>query len=163
MEDRAKPGTHNGLRSRAYGLAHSPPWRCEVQDTCDFEQSPHRSAATHSVDMGFLADIAAIVRTYWAALLIVLIAVRLVRNRYKPVLRDIPGPFLASLSDLWLLQHCIRGKSYKDYELHRKYDTPLLRLGPNTISVADIEASRIIYGWKPVFKKVKTIPRTPRQ
>jgi hypothetical protein len=40
-----------------------------------------------------------------------------------------------------------------EYTLHRKYNTPLLRLGPNTISVSDSDALRIIYGWKPVFKK----------
>ena len=106
--------------------------------------------------MGLLSDVVGAVQRYWPYLLIALLVIHLVRNRYKPVLRNIPGPFLASLSDLWLFQHCARGKSFRDYELHRKYNSSLLRLGPNTISVADIEASRIIYGWKPVFKKVPT-------
>lgn len=94
-------------------------------------------------------------QSYWPYVLVAFFVAHLIRNRYKPVLRDIPGPFLASLTDLWLFQHCFRGKSFRDYELHRKYNSSLLRLGPNTISVADIEASRIIYGWKPVFKKVR--------
>lgn len=38
--------------------------------------------------------------------------------------------------------------------MHEKYNSPLLRLGPNTVSISDPEAIRVIYGWKPVLKKV---------
>jgi hypothetical protein len=108
--------------------------------------------------MGFLYDVIVIAQKYWYYALIIAVVGRLVRNKYKPGLHDIPGPFLASISDIWLLIHCLRGKSQKDYLLHRKYNSPLLRLSPNVISVADSDAVRIIYGWKPVFKKVRFIP-----
>jgi hypothetical protein len=104
--------------------------------------------------MAFLVETIQIVRTYLLPLLVVLLIAHLARNRYKAVLRDIPGPFLASLSDVWQLVHCYRGESHNDFLLHRKYDSSLLRLGPNRIAVADPEAVRVIYGWKPVFQKV---------
>ncbi|KAH0836163.1 hypothetical protein AYO21_04830 [Fonsecaea monophora] len=103
--------------------------------------------------MALFYDILALLQKYWIPCIFVGIFIRLLRNRYKPGVRGIPGPFLASISDLWLFIHCVQRKSQKDYELHRQYDTPLLRLAPNTISVGDAEAVRIIYGWKPVFKK----------
>ena len=111
--------------------------------------------------MGLLSSMISIVQQYWAPLILFVLITRLARNRYKPILREIPGPFLASLTDLWQFRHCVRRKANRDYELHRKYKSPLLRLGPNTISVADVEASRKIYGWKPVFKKVRTRTHLP--
>ena len=104
--------------------------------------------------MAFLAEAVHTVRTYLLPLLVVLLIAHLARNRYKSVLRDIPGPFLASLSDVWQLVHCWRGQSHNDYLLHRKYGSSLLRLGPNKVAVSDPEAIRKIYGWKPVFAKV---------
>jgi len=108
--------------------------------------------------MVLLSDAAAVaahaLRDYWPYILLVLILARFTRNHYLLGLHDIPGPFLSSLTDLWHFFHCLFGRSWKDYELHRKYNSPLLRLGPNTISVSDAEAVRIIYGYKPVFKKV---------
>ena len=104
--------------------------------------------------MAFLVEAIQVVRTYSLPFLVVLLIAHLARNRYKAVLRDIPGPFLASLSDLWQLVHCYHGEQHNDYLLHRKYGSSLLRLGPNKIAVADPEAIRVIYGWKPVFPKV---------
>ena len=107
-----------------------------------------------------LYQILGFVKDYWALILLSLVALRLIRNRYKTSLYDIPGPFFASLSDLWLLWHCYRGRCYKDYELHREYGSPVLRLGPNTVSVSDPNAVKIIYGWKRVFNKVHDIQIT---
>lgn len=106
--------------------------------------------------MGLLHDCVVLAQEYWLYIFTFGLLLRLARNRYKPVLRDIPGPFLASLSDLWLFFHCVRRKGNQDYLLHRKYNTPLLRLGPNTVSVSDPDAIRIIYGWKRVFPKVRS-------
>lgn len=79
---------------------------------------------------------------------------RLLYNRYERGLNKIPGPFLASLSDLWLFIHYMRRRGLTEYNLHQAYKSPILRLGPRTVSVADAEAIRVIYGWKPVFRKV---------
>jgi len=105
--------------------------------------------------MAFLASITWVVGAYWFPVCAVVILTRLIYNRYRYDLSDIPGPFLASLSDAWLFLHYLRRKGLEEYDLHQKYQSPLLRLGPNTISVSDAEAVRIVYGWKPVFAKVK--------
>ncbi|KAH8802544.1 cytochrome P450 oxidoreductase [Xylogone sp. PMI_703] len=98
--------------------------------------------------MSFLLDIVKLIEQYWLHILVGAIIIRLIFNRYKRGLSDIPGPLLASLTDLWFFGN-------EKYKLHDKYKSPLLRLGPNTVSIADSEAVRIIYGWKPVFKKVR--------
>ena len=103
--------------------------------------------------MTLLQNALIFVGAHWALVLIFMITLKLVRNRYQRGLSKIPGPFLASLTDLWLFYHCWCGKSYKDYELHRKYNSPLLRLGPNTISVSDGTAIKIIYDYKRIFPK----------
>lgn len=104
--------------------------------------------------MALLQDVFAASACYWVYFLVVAIIIRLALNHYKAGISDIPGPFLASVTDLWLLIHYLRRNGREEYRMHEKYNSPLLRLGPNTISVADPEAVRIIYGWKPVFNKV---------
>jgi hypothetical protein len=88
----------------------------------------------------------------WPALVLLALGARLLRNYSK--LNHIPGPFLAGLTDAWRFIHCLRGQSSRQYELHRKYNSHLIRLGPNTVSVSDATAIPIIYGLKPIFNKV---------
>lgn len=66
-------------------------------------------------------------------------------------IRDIPGPYPAAFSNLWLLYQCRRGRRFKAVdEAHKKYGK-LVRIQPNHISIADPEAIPIIYshggGW----------------
>lgn len=89
-------------------------------------------------------------------LLFVVIALRLAFNRYKNGLSGIPGPFLASLTDLWLFVHYVRRRGLTEYDLHQRYNAKILRVGPNMLSVSDAEAVKTIYGWKPIFTKVST-------
>ena len=91
----------------------------------------------------------------WPALIVLALGARFLRNYYK--LNHIPGPFLARFTDAWRLIHCLRGQSSRQYELHRKYNSHLIRLGPNTVSVSDATAIPIIYGLKPIFNKVRQI------
>lgn len=61
-------------------------------------------------------------------------------------LRDIPGPFAASISNLWLLLQCRQGKRYLSVDaLHKKYGK-LVRIQPHHVSVADDDAINAIYG-----------------
>ncbi|KAF9891923.1 hypothetical protein FE257_002886 [Aspergillus nanangensis] len=92
-------------------------------------------------------------QAYWIHACVALVVAKLVHNRLKNGLSHIPGPYLASLSDLWLLVHYTRRKGLQERSLHDRYNSPLIRLGPNTVSVADPEAVKIIYGWKPVLQK----------
>lgn len=61
-------------------------------------------------------------------------------------IRDIPAPFPAAWSNLWLLYQCRKGIRFLAVdEAHKKYGT-LVRIQPNHISVADAEAIPVIYG-----------------
>src|ERR1700761_276334 len=91
-------------------------------------------------------------KVLWPALILLAIGARFLRNYYR--LNHIPGPFLARFTDAWRFIHCFRGQSHRQYELHRRYDSHLVRLGPNTVSVSDATAIPIIYGLKPIFNKV---------
>ncbi len=77
-----------------------------------------------------------------------------VSNRYRYGISHIPGPFLASVTDIWRLVQVAKGGPQKvDLELHRKYGN-LVRLAPNLISVSDPEEIPTLYGISSKFKKV---------
>lgn len=66
--------------------------------------------------------------------------------RYVCALAGIPGPPTVICSRLWLAYHAAKGDMHKAIpELHRKYG-PLVRIAPNEVSVADLDAIREIYG-----------------
>ncbi|KAM0286509.1 hypothetical protein ACHAQH_000937 [Verticillium albo-atrum] len=61
-------------------------------------------------------------------------------------LRDIPGPLVARLSNVWLFSTARRGKRFMlVHEAHQKYG-PVLRVQPNHISINNDEAIQAIYG-----------------
>ncbi|KAH8593712.1 cytochrome P450 [Bisporella sp. PMI_857] len=61
-------------------------------------------------------------------------------------LKDVPGPFAAKFSSLWLLLQARKGKRYLSVnEAHAKYGK-LVRIQPNHVSIADEAAIPIVYG-----------------
>ncbi|KAI3390397.1 hypothetical protein diail_9810, partial [Diaporthe ilicicola] len=78
-------------------------------------------------------------------LFVLLAAPAIYRLRFHP-LAHVPGPPLAAVSSLFLYAICylgIEGSVIRRY--HEKYNTKVLRIGPNAISVADSNAVRDIY------------------
>ncbi|ESU17167.1 benzoate 4-monooxygenase [Fusarium graminearum PH-1] len=61
-------------------------------------------------------------------------------------LRDIPAPFPAQFSNLWLLYVCRRGERYRVVDQIHKELGPVVRIQPNHTSIADAEAIATIYG-----------------
>lgn len=101
-----------------------------------------------SVLLGFLA-------TYWLPILLAAVAARLIRNRYHNGLHKYPGPFLASLTDLWRLWDVYGQRPELTHQkLHAKYGD-VVRLGPNSLSFADPKALKTIYGLNKGFVKVR--------
>jgi len=73
---------------------------------------------------------------------------------FRPSLSRIPGPTTARFSRLYLMYHATRGDFHMLYRgLHDKYG-PLVRVGPNKISVADPGMIAAIYGVNSAFVKV---------
>ena len=74
-------------------------------------------------------------------------------QRHFHPLASVPGPFLASLSRLWLAQHSRSGDMHRTMiSLHATLG-PLVRTGPNEVSVADLTAIKTIYGAGTKFRK----------
>jgi benzoate 4-monooxygenase len=67
------------------------------------------------------------------------------RWHFSP-LSTIPGPKLAALTSLYYTFHEFRGDRYLFIDrLHREYG-PIVRIGPNHVSISDPAALKEIYG-----------------
>jgi hypothetical protein len=93
-------------------------------------------------------------------------------------LRDIPGPFLARFTRLWLLRQYVKGDFQKtNLELHERYGMfpnicgvsfpglepmmsvilgSIVRIAPNQYSVDSPDAAKVIYEHGSDFMKVST-------
>ena len=83
---------------------------------------------------------------------VVLTLVNLVRAYFR--LSGVPGPKLASFTDVWRL----RAQNSPQYSvtiarLHKQYGK-LVRIGPNHVSISDPGAVPIVYSTRPVWDKV---------
>lgn len=76
---------------------------------------------------------------------ILLVLLHLLSNHYTKALHKIPGPFLASTTNFWRLLHVRTGHFHlTQIRLHERYG-PVVRLGPNVLSIADPQAIKTIY------------------
>lgn len=70
-------------------------------------------------------------------------------------LRHIPGPFLAKFTDLWRVYHQWNGEIATLFRaLHEEYG-PLVRIGPNAVSVGNPHDVPTIYTNRGEFIKVR--------
>ena len=73
---------------------------------------------------------------------------------YATPLRNIPGPWLAKFTRLWLFRAIASRKwDQINIELHRKYG-PVVRIAPNEYSIDDPDAANIIYRSRDQLLKV---------
>ncbi|CAG8957266.1 hypothetical protein HYFRA_00010688 [Hymenoscyphus fraxineus] len=76
-----------------------------------------------------------------------------VYRRWLHPLAAYPGPFLASISNVWKFYHYMKGNLHVvEQNLHHQYG-PILRTGPNTLSFSDPAAFESIYGFNHGFEK----------
>ncbi|KIW29389.1 uncharacterized protein PV07_05207 [Cladophialophora immunda] len=96
--------------------------------------------------------------TYQVLLVLVLLALSVVFNRFKESLRNIPGPPLAACTGLWRLYDVAKGQSHATArQIHEKYG-PVVRIGPNHVSISNPAMIPIIYGIKESFTKTGFYP-----
>ena len=83
--------------------------------------------------------------SFYIALLIIPLFLHTFYQAYATPLRNVPGPWIAKFTRLWLLR-AINSREYQriNVELHRKYG-PVVRISPNEYSVDDPDASTVIY------------------
>ncbi|CAI7651341.1 unnamed protein product [Penicillium manginii] len=64
-----------------------------------------------------------------------------------------PGPFWAKLTNLYSVVHAIRGDRHEDlYRLHRRHGR-IVRIGPDRVSILDVQALEPIYGFQANVQK----------
>lgn len=86
--------------------------------------------------------------------LFLLAALYLVSNYLTLGVRNVPGPFLAKFSNLWRFLDVANGHAEATlYKLHQKYGD-YVRLGPNVVSVRNLDALKAIYGINKGYRKV---------
>ncbi|KAI2468372.1 cytochrome P450 [Annulohypoxylon bovei var. microspora] len=97
--------------------------------------------------------IGSLIAHFWLPITVSIIVTWLVKNRYHNGLNKYPGPFLASLTDLWRLWDVYGQRpDITHRRLHAKYGD-VVRLGPNTLSFANPKALKSIYGLNKGFVK----------
>jgi cytochrome P450 len=86
-------------------------------------------------------------------LLVTALLVYTLSIRFRKGLRDLPGPFWASILPLDRMISVAKGHQFKTHlNYHRKYG-PLVRIGPNHVSFSDAEALSTVYGITTKFHK----------
>jgi hypothetical protein len=76
---------------------------------------------------------------------VLLFVVKSVYSVFLSPLKDIPGPTLAAVSDLWLTTHLMRFQQTSTiHELFLKYG-PVVRVGPQKIAFCNVAAMREVY------------------
>lgn len=81
--------------------------------------------------------------------LVALISYYIISARVVSSLRSIPGPYLASLTKLWLVYVTMKKERHSlDIELHKKYG-PVVRMAPDVVSVAIPSDVKVIYSKSP--------------
>lgn len=84
---------------------------------------------------------------------------RFVISYIQSPLKKLPGPFLARFTNVWRLwNHFIKSHIETQQRLHSKHG-PVVRLGPNTVSVTDPDLIKTIYSARGTFLKVGWLRR----
>ena len=92
---------------------------------------------------------------YAYSLILVLILLYFVSNKYRYGIHKYPGPWLAAYTDLWRFFDALGYRSEKTFlALHQKYGD-VVRIGPNVLSFADPKVLKTIYGLNKGFTKVR--------
>ncbi|KAL2807762.1 cytochrome P450 [Aspergillus granulosus] len=91
--------------------------------------------------MAFAVAVAALP---WPLIPALIILAVVLKRRYLSSLRDIPGPFLASISSLWKIQQIIRGHTEEEMlALHKKHGD-FVRITNNEVSIGHPDAVKHI-------------------
>lgn len=73
---------------------------------------------------------------------------------FRPHLRQLPGPFLARFTRLYKVYISLKGDSHIEYQkLHSKYG-PIIRTGPNAVSIGDAAMIPEVYLQGSLYQKV---------
>lgn len=94
-----------------------------------------------------LQEVVVLLKTHFLQIFLGLIIARAIYRRYAHPLRQIPGPFLASISNSWIIALQFSSKQHlKLIDLHRKYG-PVIRISPNRVIMTSPEHLHEYFAW----------------
>ena len=101
--------------------------------------------------------------TQIASFLTFLLLLHFILNFFSRGLQRIPGPPFAKVSNVWRLVETWKGRYDRTLQgLHRRYGS-VVRVGPNSLSIADPDAIESIYGTKTDLPKVSHFSNDSRR
>lgn len=93
---------------------------------------------------------------YYKPVIIAVVVLYFLRNKFQPRIYSIPGPRLAGFSNLWRFWDALAHVQHDTHiNLHRQYNSPLVRVGPRTVSFSDPEWIPKVYGLTSGFTKTR--------
>ena len=106
--------------------------------------------------MAWFTDVIAFLSLNWKVLLSLVVVVHFLRNKLRPTLYSIPGPRAAGLTNLWLFRDALPNVQHDTHiHLHKKHNSPLVRIGPRVVSFSDPEWIPKVYGLTSGFTKTR--------
>ncbi|UKZ66518.1 uncharacterized protein TrAtP1_007692 [Trichoderma atroviride] len=127
-------------------------WEFHLHSTINFTAQRSKMASTMML-LGYVQQNAIIISYYLLSAFFSYWFARKIYHCFKPGLRELPGPKIASWTRLWRVWAVLSGNyPVKFRQLHEKHGK-LVRVGPNHISVADPAAIPKIYGFNNKYLK----------
>lgn len=106
--------------------------------------------------MAIISNSIAFLAQHTVPVVLLLLAIHFTRNYLTPGACAVPGPFLAKISNIWRFFDVANGSAEAtQYKLHQRHGD-YVRLGPNVVSVWNLNALKIIYGINKGYQKVST-------
>ncbi|KAJ5749213.1 Cytochrome P450 [Penicillium nucicola] len=103
--------------------------------------------------MAVISDTLTFLVQHLPVILFLAVILHLTRNYLTPGASSIPGPFLAKFSNIWRFINVAKGHAEVTlYKLHQEHGD-YVRLGPNVISVRNLDALKMIYGINKGYQK----------
>ncbi|CAL5867508.1 uncharacterized protein PFLUO_LOCUS1727 [Penicillium psychrofluorescens] len=103
--------------------------------------------------MAIISDTLTLLTHHLPGILLLAVIFHLTRNYLTPGASAVPGPFLAKLSHIWRFIDVANGRAERTlYKLHQKHGD-YVRLGPNVISIRDLDTLKTIYGINQGYNK----------
>lgn len=91
---------------------------------------------------------------YYKPLLVFVVLCLFLRNKFQRHIYSIPGPRLAGFSNLWRFWDALSHVQHDTHiNLHRRYNSPLVRVGPRVVSFSNPEWIPKVYGLTSGFTK----------
>lgn len=104
--------------------------------------------------MAIISEALISVWSHLPAILVTLVIFHFGRKYLNPGLTSIPGPLLARITNLWRFIDVANGRSEVTlHNLHQNHGD-YVRLGPNVVSVRNLDALKTIYGINKGYQKV---------